>query len=122
MLRLKDLPSTSRLWGSVLIVVGVCVSIGLTHEVYAGNIRGMLYWRTPQGSVPAAGIAVSVYRADLGRSGYSYTGDDGMYYLYGIPPGDYKLEIWLRGGGMLVYQYRVFNRAWTDFPPIAVNP
>src|SRR6266699_3924377 len=79
------------------------------EEAFAGNVRGQIVRQTSQGTVPAQGIAVSVYRNDIGRSGFAYTGYDGMYYLYSIPPGDYQLEVWLDQNTRLFYQIRVYN-------------
>ncbi len=47
----------------------------------------------------------------------SYTGYDGMYYLNGIPPGDYRLEVYVNGHAVPPRQIRVFNQPGTDIPP-----
>jgi hypothetical protein len=68
----------------------------------------------------AAGVAVTVFNPQLGRSSPAYTGPDGMYYLYNVPPGYYNLEIWINpGGAPIVYQIQV-GEPYTDIPQIGV--
>jgi hypothetical protein len=56
----------------------------------------------------------------MARSGAVVTGQDGMYYIRGVPFGDYYLEVWLYAGQQpLVFQIRV-NYAMTDIPVIAL--
>src|SRR5262245_24746381 len=75
-----------------LIAVFVC-SFVISAE--AATVRGRLVRRTPQGFYPAQGVPVTVFSREKGRSGASYSGPDGMYYLYNIPPGPYTLEVWV---------------------------
>lgn len=43
-------------------------------------------------------IPVTLYDPDQGnRSNPSITNSNGIYFLYNIPEGEYKLEIWIRG-------------------------
>ncbi len=83
--------------------------------------RGELGRVTPQGQIPAPGIPVTVYRADIGRSGVAYSGADGMYYLFNIPPGPFVLEIWVHPNSPpMTFKIQVYNQPFTDIGPIRV--
>ena len=88
----------------------------------AETVRGMLIRQTPQGAeYPAQGVGVTVNRPDLGRSGFTYSGPDGMYYLYDIPPGQYTLEVWVYPDTPpWVFDIVVHNQPTTDIGPIYV--
>jgi hypothetical protein len=58
----------------------------------AATVRGRVI-HTGNGS-PAAGLAVTVNHPQYGRSKPVFSGPNGMFYLNGIPPGDFDLEIW----------------------------
>jgi hypothetical protein len=58
----------------------------------AATVRGRLI-HTGDGS-PAAGLAVTVNHPQFGRSKPVFSGPNGMFYLNGIPTGDFDLEIW----------------------------
>jgi len=103
----------------LLFVFGMSVAVNAS----AGAVRGQLLRVAPNGGrYPAAGVAVTVFRGDLGRSGAAYTGYDGMYYLYNIPPGNYTLEIWT-GAQMpsATYNIIVYNQPMTDIAPIVIR-
>src|SRR5207245_10993423 len=69
------------------------------------------------------GVTVSVFSGTRGRSGFSYSGYDGMYYLYGIPPGPYTLELWLHPNARpRTYPIQVFPSPWPDIPQIHLPP
>jgi hypothetical protein len=53
------------------------------------------------------------------RSPPVYTGSDGMYYFYHLPPGDYILEIWAYGK-LLTQSIRVSDQPATTIPPIPI--
>ncbi len=87
---------------------------------FAATVRGRLDRRGPYGFYPAAGVAVTVNNPQMGRSSPAYTGTDGMYYLFNIPPGNYTLEIWpYPQTGPLLFPVTV-NDPGTDVPPILV--
>ena len=44
--------------------------------------------------MPAAGIKVTVFRQETGRSSVSVTDANGMYFL-NVRPGSYSLEAWI---------------------------
>lgn len=96
--------------------------LAISQTAIAATVRGRLERRAASGAVyPAPGIAVTVYRRDLGRSAPSYTGPDGMYYL-NVPAGSYSLEIWLSRDPRVpprTYPIRVAD-PYTDIPPILV--
>jgi hypothetical protein len=89
----------------------------------AATVRGRLDRVNPQGfRYPATGVAVTVYNQYMGRSGASYAGPDGMYYLYNIPPGQYYLEVWISHDPRIpptVYPISVYE-PYSDVPPIVV--
>ena len=96
--------------------------IVMSQAAVAATLRGRLERKAPNGaSFPAPGIAVTVYRADRGRSRPSFTGPNGMYYL-NIPAGLYSLEIWFSRDPRakpMVYQIKV-SEPYTDIPPIFI--
>lgn len=103
------------------IVIGVLVAVLLAGVAEAATVRGRLERQTPQGRYPAAGIPVSVFRPDIGRSGMSYSGYDGMYYLYNIPDGDYTLEVWVYPNSPpMTFNIHVAGQEFTDIAPIVV--
>ena len=115
------LPAMKRLLHVIALVVSFTVV--MSAEGSAGNVRGLLLRRNPQGSYPVAGIAVTVYAQQIGRSRAAYSGSDGMYYLYNIPGGAYYLEIWAHGYGNppIVFQIFVNDRQqFTDIAPVTV--
>lgn len=107
-----------------MLAVLVAAMLLSTASVSATSIvRGQLVRVGPQGqSFPAAGIAVRVVNSQRGPSGFTYTGNDGMYYLYNVPAGNYSLEIWMSTdpGNRLVFNIRVYDQPYTDIAPIRV--
>jgi hypothetical protein len=100
-----------------------CFTVLAAAESFAGNVRGLLLRQGPRGSHPVAGIAVTVYHQQMGRSQPGYSGSDGMFYLYNIPAGQYYLEIWANGTGNrpLVFQILVNDQQqFTDVAPVTV--
>jgi hypothetical protein len=103
-------------------VVYCVLVLAFAQTASAAILRGRLQRSGPNGAIyPAPGIAVTVYNQDRGRSGASYTGADGMYYL-NIPAGDYNLEVWISRDPRVpptAYSIRVVEPN-TDIPPIFV--
>jgi hypothetical protein len=103
------------------VVAALLPALVLAAVVEASTVRGRLDRQNQYGRYPAAGVPVSVYRPDLGQSAMSWTGEDGMYYLYNIPPGNYVLQIWVYPNNPPVtYNITVFNQPYTDIPPILI--
>ena len=104
------------------LVLALCVIAPVISSAeMASTVRGRLVRRTPRGEFPAQGIPVSLNR-NGGRSGYAYSGPDGMYYLYNIPPGSYSLEVWVYPNRPpLVFSINVNEQGYTDISPIAVQ-
>lgn len=90
----------------------------------AATVRGRLTRVYPGGHIGVVpGVAVTVFRSDIGRCSPAYTGNDGMFYLQGIPPGTYNLEIWISRDPQtppIVYVIQV-HEPFTDIPPINVD-
>jgi hypothetical protein len=92
--------------------------------VVRGRIDRQLSLQAPQ-IYPAAGTAITLTIPATGATSLpSYVGPDGMYYVYGVPPGPYLLRVWLPGFNVplatqpiqvILQQTGVF-----DIPPIRV--
>ena len=111
-----------RVAGMRLALAALVFASVLSGIAQAANIRGRLVRMTPRGSKPAQGIPVSVFRKDLGRSAFAYSGNDGMYYLSNLPDGDYILEVWVYPG-QPPRKYRVRaegENRFSDVQPIEV--
>ena len=78
-------------------------------------VRGKL----TRGPYAAAYVPVTVYNSVISRSGAVVTGQDGMYYIRGVPFGNYYLEVWVQPQTPLVYQIVVAYPV-TDIPVIAL--
>lgn len=88
-----------------------------TAVANAATVRGRLVHAN---GYPGAGMAVTVFNQQMGRSSPAYAGPDGMYYIYNVPAGYYYLEVWIYAGGApVVYQISV-GEPYTDIPPIGV--
>jgi len=94
----------------------------LSAFTYAGTVRGRLDRRDSYGRIyPAVYVQVTLFQQGKGRSAPAYTGTDGMYYLYNVPPGTYSLEIWAYPNRPpIVYTIYVSNQQLTDIAPIQV--
>lgn len=104
-------------------IVGLTlVLLILSAFTYAGTVRGRLDRRDGYGrTYPAVYVAVTLYNERLGRSAPAYSGTDGMYYIYNVPPGTYYLEIWpYPNQRPIVYTIYVSNQPVTDIAPIQI--
>jgi hypothetical protein len=93
--------------------------VALPANAEGSIVRGRLFRVINGGSFRAPGIALTVFSPQMGRSSPAYSGPDGMYYLYNIPPGVYTLEVWVPNSPMS-YQIQVDGQAYTDIAPIRV--
>jgi hypothetical protein len=110
----------SLLWfrTSVYCVALLFLAATFPAPARAAVLRGRLERVDQYGRhFPAAGISVTVYRQDMGRSSPSVTDATGMYYL-NVPAGGYWLEIWVSNPPR-AYQILVVEPV-TDIPPIVV--
>ena len=113
---------SSARWGRFALVLMVLGLLLQSDALAASTVRGKLVRRTPYGTYPASGISVSVYalNSNMGRSRRSYTDASGFYYLYNIPPGRYKLEVWVANPP---WNYDIVvdgSQQFTDIAPIQV--
>jgi|GEM_PF-1866076 hypothetical protein len=94
----------------------------LSASTYASTVRGRLDRRDGYGRLyPAVYVPVTLYNDGNGRSAPAYTGPDGMYYLYNVPPGTYSLEIWAYPNQRpIVYTIYVYNQPLTDIAAILI--
>ncbi len=96
----------------------------ITSAAAAATVRGRLDRVYANGvRYPAVGVAVTLYGQNVRRSAPAYTGPDGLYYLYNIPPGSYYLEVWTSrdpGARPAVYPVSV-REPYTDVAPIVVH-
>lgn len=107
---------------SVKFVLLSLLVFATTAYAYAGTVRGRLDRRDAQGrDYPAASVGVTLTNDRGVRSSPAYTGSDGMYYLYNVPPGTYLLEIWVHPNrDPIRYTVQVSNQSLTDIPVIVI--
>ena len=105
----------------VLAVAAACWLAGAA-PLYAGNIRGRIVRRGPSGDYPVGGVSVRVRQGTSGGwSGTVYSGQDGMFYLYKIPTGQFTLYVYPRPNAQpLIFAIQVSNEAWTNLAPIRI--
>jgi hypothetical protein len=80
------------------------------------TVRGQLF---KNGQFPAAGIQVTLVSQATGRSSPSFTGNDGMYYLYNVPFGNYYLEVWVSNPPQ-AYPVQITGYPFNDLPRLSV--
>lgn len=110
--------------GAPLILwVALVAMVHSPRAADASTVRGRLVRQTPQGAVPAISVMVTLASPNNSRrSQPSYSGVDGMYYLYNIPHGTWNLEIWIYGprGRPLVYTVNVQTEPFSDIAPLVI--
>ena len=112
---MKTRQSFARVLGSIAMLCMLAPQVvGATSTV-----RGKLIRIGPQGTYPAGGIRVTVNSQYRGRSNPAYSGPDGMFYLYNIPPGQYVLEVWATSPA-LFFTIQVREQPFSDVAPIRV--
>ncbi len=106
----------------VLLVSLLLIFIGTT-SAQGATVRGRLDRRDGHGRFyRATYVSVTLNNPRMGRSSPAYSGGDGMYYLYNVPPGDYQLEIWAYPGRPpLTINIRVNDQPYTDIDPILIQ-
>lgn len=98
----------------------IALALVFAETAYAATVRGRLDRTGPYGLYPAAGVAVTLFNPQVGRSSPAYTGMDGMYFIFNVPPGNYNLEIWPYPGSPPVVFPIVVRDPGTDVPPIKI--
>ncbi len=114
-----------------LIFAGISLILlwpgSLVHaqQITTTTVRGQLLWNgwnqigAPQ-SYPAPGVQVTLFNQAVGRSWPAVTGNDGMYYFYNIPLGDYSLEVWI-SNPPIAFPFRISGFPYHDLPRIPIN-
>ena len=123
---MKAKPSSKgiRILSIILVLSTLLLFSGTAFAQGGATVRGRLVRRDAHGRVyPAAYIAVTLNNEKMGRSSPAYTDADGMYYLYRVPPGEYRLEIWLHQtpNPSFVYKIVVYDQSYTDISPIEIR-
>ena len=100
-------------------LIVIIVSLLFPAILFATDLRGRVdvthqYSYAP---FPARGVTVQLFtQSNVGV--YTYiTGQDGMYYIPGISPGNYILVV----NNYLRFPIQVLNMALQDFPPILLQ-
>jgi hypothetical protein len=107
----------------LLIALGLLAAIfPMETSAQMANIRGQIRRLGPAGVYGVANVRVTLYSQALGLSAPSFTGFDGMYYLYNIPAGSYFLQVWanpVNPNSPLAYPIQVFAPS-TDIPVVTL--
>jgi hypothetical protein len=110
---------------ALLLLTAVDRSAALNAQ--SVTARGRLQQSTPTGWFPVQGLVVTLRAPNGARTLPTYSGPDGMYYLTGIPQGQYFLEVWVPNAAQpfLVLQITITYvgtpYGWLcDIPPVNV--
>lgn len=93
--------------------------VSISSAASAQTVRGYLSRWTPHGPYPAGYVAVTLYSPQMGRSAPAYSTQEGFYFLYNVPPGQYVLEVWAYQVPM-TSRVMVLNQPVTNIPPITI--
>lgn len=101
-----------RNWRRLLLptVSGLLFSCMVNGHARAATVQGAAICSNQ--NAPAYSAVMTVFRADIGQSSPASVGQDGMFYLYNIPPGVYTLQVWNRSNPSapaLLFQISVFE-------------
>lgn len=97
------------------LILALCAALApAVSNAQFAVVRGQVRFRSGH---PAAGVAVRVFHQTMGPSGFTFSGQDGMYYLQGIPPGLYALQFFVNGQPLQPWQIQVFPQPMTDIAP-----
>lgn len=91
------------------------------NPVRSQTVRGKIERSGPSGIYPAAHLQVILSSRDGRNASRAYTGIDGMYYFYNVPPGQYTLQISTPGGRPTSALVRVSPGRLTDVPVIKIR-
>ena len=116
--RNKKYMATIRFVSLLLVSSGLLLAARLA---YGGNVEGRLNYRGSSGAIsPAPHIQVNLVESVQKRSSSTFTGFDGMYYFFNVPPGQYTLEIRASGNKPLNYKITVRDQPSTRIAPILI--
>jgi hypothetical protein len=102
---------------SLLRMLLCCATLAAASmAAHAASVRGQVLHHNGQ---PAAGVAVTISDHKNYRSAPAHAGNDGMYYLFNVPAGEYFLEVWTNPHTPTVYQVTV-SEPNTDMPRVTV--
>ena len=83
----------------------------------AATVRGKVVHDKDKSA--AAGYKITMSN-EKGRTTPARVGSDGMFYIYGVLPGPYQLEVWIPNTAPpMVYKIQVVE-PYTDVPQLAV--
>lgn len=102
----------------MMVAVAAVLAFATLADATAQTVRGRIVFPN---NYPVNGAGVRVWHQNMGASNFAYTGYDGMYYLNGIPPGDYELQIFFNGSMQFRRPIRVFQQPMTDIGPIQLR-
>jgi hypothetical protein len=110
--------ATIRFVSLLLVSAGLLLAARLA---YGGNVEGRLNYRGSSGAIsPAPHIQVNLVESVQKSSSSTFTGFDGMYYFFNVPPGQYSLEIRASGNKPLNYKITVSDQPFTRIAPILI--
>ena len=105
-----------RLAMSRVVAAMVLLALPVAAQA-AATVRGKLVHTGDKSA--AAGYRVTVVN-EKGRTSPARVGQDGMYYIYNVLPGQCQLEIWVpKTAAPVVYKIQVVE-PYTDVPQLAV--
>jgi hypothetical protein len=110
--------STFRLVSLLLLPAALLLA---AHLAYGSNVEGRLDYRGSSGAIsPAPHLQVNLVDPVQKRSSSTFTGFDGMYYFFNVPPGQYTLEVRTPRNKVLSYKITVRDQPSTPIAPIPI--
>jgi hypothetical protein len=103
---------------TLLRMLMCCAALAVASmAAHAASVRGQVLRQNGQS---AEGITITISDHKSYRSPPARAGNDGMYYLFNIPAGQYYLEVWVNPQTPTVYQVTV-SEPNTDMPRVTVR-
>lgn len=118
----KELMETNGRCRRGRMIVLCLLIMASASATFASTVRGRLERRDVYGKgYVAAHIRVVLVSQQNIRSTPAYSGNDGLYYLYNVPPGLYILEVSTDPNrAPLRFKIQVNNQSVTDIGPIVI--
>ena len=114
--------------GMLFLILLAIVTAGGTGPSSAqvttsSTVRGRIDRQGPSGTNPAPYIRITLYQENTtNKLPTTYTGSDGLYYVRGVSPGTYILQVWLTPKTPYKsYRINVTNTPYTDIKPIVIS-